>query len=278
MLVDTTSFRPRALLPAERARVLAQAAMKPGQAGSNARGRHHVVSSRGLPMLWTKDVQLRPVVVAIPEESELQFLPSLLDGFLKVGPPRLPEHLAPVLVLCPPTSSSQPWPSADSDVIVAACDLEERPVLLAAADLFLASSAETTRAVYEAMATGLPVIGTTGGSLEREITTGGHDANGWLADRGDTDALARAIVQACLYRPERLRRGTAAAEQIRNQARRDRNGQSSQTSLPTPRPTALLGSGGERGSRGPACPTAARGPAQPGSLNPARTDTKESTS
>ncbi|GAA2746137.1 glycosyltransferase [Kitasatospora cinereorecta] len=226
MLVDTTSFRPRALLPAERARVLAQAAIKPGQA-----------SSRGLPTLWTKDVQLRPVIIAIPEESELQFLPSLLDGFLKVGPPRLPEHLAPVLVLCPPTGTSQSWPHAGSDVIVAsACDLEERQVLLAAADLFLASSAETTRAVHEAMATALPVIGTTGGSLEREITTGGHDANGWLADRGDLDALARAIVQACLYRPERLRRGTAAAEHLRCQARRTTNSQPL-GSTPSARPT-----------------------------------------
>ncbi|MFE6746428.1 hypothetical protein ACFVGM_11290 [Kitasatospora purpeofusca] len=81
--------------------------------------------------------------------------------------------------------------------------------------MFLAASPEATTATYEVMATALPVIGTTGGSLEKDVVNGSYDANGWLADDGDSGALVAALVQACLYRPERMRRGTAAAEYVR---------------------------------------------------------------
>ncbi|WP_406205268.1 glycosyltransferase [Kitasatospora sp. NBC_01560] len=219
--VDTASFRPRALRADERGRIIARAVASPSQrAGGGAWRGDDVAPSSGLRTLWTKEAQLRPIIVAVITEDEQQILPDLLDAFSQVKP-RLPEPLAPVLLLWAAGGGTQPDWHARGDVVFAPeRDPDERPFLLAAADLFLAASPEATEAVYQAMATALPVIGTTGGSLGKEISSGGYDANGWLADPGDADALANAIVQACLYRPERLRRGTAAAEHVRNLARR----------------------------------------------------------
>ncbi|WP_327074425.1 glycosyltransferase [Kitasatospora purpeofusca] len=202
--VDTASFRPRALRAEERSRLLARTVQVPGQRGEPV----------ALPALWTKEAQLRPIVVTAVAEAEQPVLPALLDVFAQVQL-RLPENLSPVLLVA--GAGAMPAASSYSDdvFLVRQQEPEGWPVLLAAADLFLATSPDASQAVYEAMSTGLPVIGTTGGSLEKDVTTGGHEANGWLADEGDTGALVSAFVQACLYRPERLRRGTAAAEYVR---------------------------------------------------------------
>ncbi|KJY27678.1 glycosyltransferase [Streptomyces sp. NRRL S-495] len=203
--VDTTVFRPRALEPEERFRALTRAI------DPNALLDHQTIA-RVRTMLWTKEASLRPIVISAVTDAERRAVPVLFDT-IGQAQRRLPEHLAPVLLLCGVVAAPAPRPT---DVLfVPDPGVDGRPMLFAAADVFLAASPETTTAAYEAMATALPVVGTTGGSLEKDIVNGGYDANGWLADEGDSGALVAAIVQACLYRPERMRRGTAAAEYVR---------------------------------------------------------------
>ncbi|MEV0188282.1 glycosyltransferase [Kitasatospora purpeofusca] len=210
--VDTTAFRPRALRADERSHVLAQALDPHARLDEQALGRLRAA-------LWTKEASLRPILLSAVTDAERHAVPALLATVGQVQR-RLPEHLAPVLVLCGAVAA--PAPRSGDVLFVPDPEAVDRPLLFAAADLFLAATPDTTTAVHEAMATALPVIGTTGGTLEKDIVTGGHEANGWLADDGDTDALVAAIVQACFYRPERLRRGTAAAEHVRTVLKENR--------------------------------------------------------
>ncbi|MFD8320736.1 glycosyltransferase [Kitasatospora purpeofusca] len=204
--VDTTAFRPRALRAEKRFRALARAV------DPNALLDHQALD-HVRTMLWTKEASLRPIVISAVTDAERRAVPVLFDTIGQVQQ-RLPEHLAPVLLLCGVVAA--PASPRPTDVLfVPDPGVDGRPLLFAAGDLFLAATPETTTATYEAMATALPVIGTTGGSLEKDIVNGGYDANGWLADDGDSGELVAALVQACLYRPERMRRGTAAAEYIR---------------------------------------------------------------
>lgn len=64
----------------------------------------------------------------------------------------------------------------------------------------------------EAMACGLPVIATDGGALAEVVGTSGEA--GWLVPLRDTDALARAITDACADREGAAARGRAARRRV----------------------------------------------------------------
>jgi len=69
----------------------------------------------------------------------------------------------------------------------------------------------------EAMATGVPVIGTrSGGPLDFVVETGPR-ANGWLCEVDDLDSLARTLHQALRNETERKRRGANAMALIRGE-------------------------------------------------------------
>lgn len=84
------------------------------------------------------------------------------------------------------------------------------PAVLAASDVLLLTSEREglNRSVLEAMASGVPVVGTDSRGIADAV---GPDA-GWIAARDDADALAAAITEAAADPDERARRGTAARE------------------------------------------------------------------
>jgi glycosyltransferase involved in cell wall biosynthesis len=94
---------------------------------------------------------------------------------------------------------------------------DDLPSGLACADCFVAPSvAEPFGLVYlEAMACGLPVIGTQTGGPPSFINVVPGEADGWLVPPDDEDALADAIVRAVDDPALRLRCGRNAARHVR---------------------------------------------------------------
>jgi glycosyltransferase involved in cell wall biosynthesis len=95
---------------------------------------------------------------------------------------------------------------------------DDLPRGLACADCFVApSAAEPFGLVYlEAMACGLPVIGTLSGGPPSFINVVPGEPDGWLVPMDDEDALTDAIVQAVNDPSERSRLGANAAQHVRN--------------------------------------------------------------
>ena len=95
---------------------------------------------------------------------------------------------------------------------------DDLPRGLACADCFVApSAAEPFGLVYlEAMACGLPVIGTLSGGPPSFINVVTGEPDGWLVPPDDEDALTDAIVQAVNDPSERSRRGANAARHVRD--------------------------------------------------------------
>ena len=95
---------------------------------------------------------------------------------------------------------------------------DELPLGLACADCFVAPSTdEPFGLVYlEAMACGLPVIGTLSGGPPSFVDVVGGEPDGWLVPPDDEEALAQAILHAVNDPAERSRRGENAARHIRN--------------------------------------------------------------
>jgi glycosyltransferase involved in cell wall biosynthesis len=89
------------------------------------------------------------------------------------------------------------------------------PAVLAASDaLVLASHREgLPRSVLEAMASGIPIIGT----ATRGIVDAVGDTAGWIVPKHDATALARAIETAAAGRDEARRRGEAGRERARSE-------------------------------------------------------------
>jgi glycosyltransferase involved in cell wall biosynthesis len=94
---------------------------------------------------------------------------------------------------------------------------DDLPLGLANASCFVAPSTdEPFGLVYlEAMACGLPVIGTTSGGPPSFVNVVPGEPDGWLVPPDDEVALADAIVGAVDDRDERLRRGENAARHVR---------------------------------------------------------------
>ncbi len=95
---------------------------------------------------------------------------------------------------------------------------DELPLGLACADCFVAPSTdEPFGLVYlEAMACGLPVIGTLSGGPPSFVDVVGGEPDGWLVPPDDEEALAQAILHAVNDPAERSRRGENAARHIRD--------------------------------------------------------------
>jgi glycosyltransferase involved in cell wall biosynthesis len=95
---------------------------------------------------------------------------------------------------------------------------DDLPLGLACADCFVAPSTdEPFGLVYlEAMACGLPVIGTLSGGPPSFIDVAPGEPDGWLVPPDDEEALAEAILQAVNDSAERIRRGENAARHIRD--------------------------------------------------------------
>jgi glycosyltransferase involved in cell wall biosynthesis len=95
---------------------------------------------------------------------------------------------------------------------------DELPVGLACADCFVAPSTdEPFGLVYlEAMACGLPVIGTLSGGPPSFVDVVPGEPDGWLVPPDDEEALVEAILQAVDDPVERIRRGENAARHIRD--------------------------------------------------------------
>lgn len=68
----------------------------------------------------------------------------------------------------------------------------------------------------EAMATGVPVIGTRSGGPLTFVVQQGSMANGWLADVDDSESLAGAIIEFASNQSERNRRGRNALDLVRS--------------------------------------------------------------
>ncbi|MFJ4791755.1 glycosyltransferase [Kitasatospora purpeofusca] len=173
-----------------------------------------------LERLWTRTAQLRPVLVWAGTFSTAQRLPLLLTALAAASRTLAPAQ-QPVLIACgdQPASGPEIEHPADiahthgigQDVFVAGHRHHtEMSTVYAVADAYLTTATTTDASLWEAMASGCPPIAVTGTGAEHAITTGGHDANGWLADP-DPAYLAAAIAQVCIAPAERSRRGTAAA-------------------------------------------------------------------
>jgi D-inositol-3-phosphate glycosyltransferase len=95
---------------------------------------------------------------------------------------------------------------------------DDLPLGLACADCFVAPSTdEPFGLVYlEAMACGLPVIGTLSGGPPSFIDVAPGEPDGWLVPPDDEEALTEAILQAVNDPAERIRRGENAARHIRD--------------------------------------------------------------
>jgi len=95
---------------------------------------------------------------------------------------------------------------------------DELPLGLACADCFVAPSTdEPFGLVYlEAMACGLPVIGTRSGGPPSFVDVVAGEPDGWLVPPDDEAALADAIVHAVGDPAERRRRGANAARHVRD--------------------------------------------------------------
>jgi glycosyltransferase involved in cell wall biosynthesis len=95
---------------------------------------------------------------------------------------------------------------------------DDLPRGLACADCFVAPSAdEPFGLVYlEAMACGLPVIGTLSGGPPSFVNVEPGEPDGWLVPPDDEAALAEAIVQAVNDRSQRRLRGENAARHVRD--------------------------------------------------------------
>jgi glycosyltransferase involved in cell wall biosynthesis len=95
---------------------------------------------------------------------------------------------------------------------------DDLPLGLACADCFVAPSTdEPFGLVYlEAMACGLPVIGTLSGGPPSFVNVVPGEPDGWLVPPDDEAALAEAIAQAVNERSECRRRGENAARHVRD--------------------------------------------------------------
>ena len=95
---------------------------------------------------------------------------------------------------------------------------DDLPLGLACADCFVAPSTdEPFGLVYlEAMACGLPVIGTLSGGPPSFVNVVPGEPDGWLVAPDDEEALATAIVHALESGAERNRRGENAARHVRD--------------------------------------------------------------
>lgn len=94
-----------------------------------------------------------------------------------------------------------------------AIDNENVRALLAESDIFVLPSAweGLPRSVIEAMAVGLPVVGTDVGGINELVVDG---ETGWLVPLGDTEALAEALASLLLDRDARLRMGSRGRKRI----------------------------------------------------------------
>ena len=90
------------------------------------------------------------------------------------------------------------------------------PEVLAAADLAISASHQegSSNAVLEAMAAGLPVIGTNVGGTPEAVSDGVH---GRLVPAHDGFAMGRAVAELCARAEQRRTMGEAAARKIREQ-------------------------------------------------------------
>jgi glycosyltransferase involved in cell wall biosynthesis len=95
---------------------------------------------------------------------------------------------------------------------------DELPRGLTCADCFVApSSQEPFGLVYlEAMACGLPVIGTLSGGPPSFVNVVPGEPDGWLVPPDDEEALANAMVRAVDEPAQRIRRGENAARHVRD--------------------------------------------------------------
>jgi glycosyltransferase involved in cell wall biosynthesis len=95
---------------------------------------------------------------------------------------------------------------------------DDLPLGLACADCFVAPSmAEPFGLVYlEAMACGLPVIGTLSGGPPSFVNVVPGEPDGWLVTPDDEAALTDAIVRAVDESAQRIRRGENAARHVRD--------------------------------------------------------------
>lgn len=94
---------------------------------------------------------------------------------------------------------------------------DELPTGLASADALVAPSVdEPFGQVYlEAMACGIPVVGTTTGGPPSFANVDADAPDGWLVEPDDVDALAAAIIELVNHPEERARRGDNALEHVR---------------------------------------------------------------
>jgi len=101
---------------------------------------------------------------------------------------------------------------------------DELPIGLGCADCFVAPSTdEPFGLVYlEAMACGLPVIGTSSGGPPSFVNVVDGEPDGWLVPPDDEEALAEAILEAVASDAERARRGANAQRHVRERYTWDR--------------------------------------------------------
>ncbi|MFJ6381444.1 glycosyltransferase [Kitasatospora sp. NPDC092039] len=222
-VVDTTSFKPMAMRPTERAAVLRKLLITYRST--------HVPSSRvgvyeesDLSALWTGALYLRPVIVTVLGHRRYERLRLLFDA-VDTARHALAPDARPALVVCSsPNTSSDGNDSLrslaaksgidDTVFLLGEVPATELPSLFAAADAYLSTARRTTAHLWQAMACATPSVVLTDADTEQVIVHGGYEANGWVTDP-NTDDLAAALVQVCRDPAERFRRGTAAAARLR---------------------------------------------------------------